>query len=552
MTDQTARFDLRQEPWIPVIDRSGRHHEIGIRDLLVGAHELAAIADPSPLVEVALHRLLMAILHRVINGPTSPEAWNRIWKRRQFEASLIDAYLDPLADRFDLFGAERPFYQVRGLIAAGVKAGPIVRLTHELASEGNSALLFDHTLEHRFSPARAARALVSYQTFVLGGTVTRTPGSQNPSAPAAPVALGAVFRARGRSLFETLLANLVRYDPAAGVPVAGVGLDLPAWERLTTPDGATRQPTGYLDVLTWQSRLVELALPGPDGGVAQVAVIAGDRVAPGRGLWAIEPTMLAFVQTRSSGFDPPLREVRLSLDRALWRDSTVLLAGPGKSPARRPGIVDWLAELAVAGYTDLVSVVVPLEVAGLVANHAKTLLWRRETLPLPLAALHDLAVAEQLHVALAAAERVGRMLGDGDLDADAAGRALPRPLADLAKNLLERPGARPRPDAIRSFVRSTGAAARYWAALATAFSLFVHDLAAANEATDAEVARAAAVRAWEEAVREAAQDAFARATSGVGRSTRALFAVAESERDFRAGLARALPRPRNTKEVLTA
>lgn len=551
MTDSPFRFDLRTEPWIPLIDGTGVGIEIGIRDALVRAHELRGIADASPLVEIALHRLLLALLHRVVAGPRSPDEWQHLWKRGRFDEAALDAYLGQLADRFDLFGAERPFYQCRGLLAAGVRARPIARLTHELASEGNSALLFDHTVDSRFSPEKAARTLVAQQAFALGGLMTPPPSSTDKSSVDAPAARAAIFRVRGRTLFETLMVNLVRYDPASNVPVEGVARDLPAWERDAAADGASRQPSGYLDVLTWQSRRIEIEPPQSDGMVTGAAMVSGDRVAQGRDQWAIEPTMLAYVESRSRNSLAQPRAVRMSATRSLWRDSTVLLAASGADRTwRSPGVLDWAAELAFSGLGDFgESRFISLEAGGIVADQAKTLLWRRENLSVPTTGLRDPAIAERIKGALRAAERVGAMLGDGSIDSAGADAGFPRPLARIAIALLgtrERP---PRSDAIRAFISGIGAAPRYWAALASPFALLLGELADAGAATDPGAERTAAIERWQEAVRVAARDAFVRATSGLGGGARTLFAVADGERAFNAGIAQVLGASRRRQEV---
>lgn len=547
MNGQAASFDLRHERWVPVIDLHGTCREVGLREALVAAHEFVAVFDPSPLVEIALHRLLLAVLHRALAGPRSPDAWEAIWRPGRLDEGTLDAYLDPLGSRFDLFDATRPFYQERGLVAAGLKPRPAVRLTHELASEGNAALLFDHSLAVAFEPARAARALVAHQVFSLGGLTTPPPGSSDKSSKDAPVARAAVFRVRGRTLFETLVANLVRYDPAFGVPVPGIAADLPTWERAAPPDGSTRQPTGYLDMLTWQSRRVEL-VAGSDGIVTGAVMLSGDRVAGRDGLHALEPTMLAFVPPRPNAPQPGPREIRLSESRALWRDSGVLLEGAGAGTTR-PGVVEWALQLLLEGRPGPApNGLVPLEVGGLVADKAKTLLWRRETLSLPVSALANPAAAEVAREALRAAERAGTLLGEGDAQDDAAGARLPRPLWQVGHALLGTKEHAARPESVRAFVRSLGAAPRYWAALGAPFSQFLAEVAAAGDPPQA-AALDAATRQWIGAVREAARDAFRRAISGQAGTTRGLLAVAAGERAFNVGIARALGEARQDREV---
>ena len=65
-----SRFNLIDEKWIPVRFPDGSRDELGIRDTLLRSREIAAIEDPSPLVVAALHRFLLAVLYRALEGPT--------------------------------------------------------------------------------------------------------------------------------------------------------------------------------------------------------------------------------------------------------------------------------------------------------------------------------------------------------------------------------------------------------------------------------------------------------------------------------------------------
>ena len=63
-------FNLIDQPWIPCVLPHGRMEDLSLRDTLLNAHKITAIFDQSPLVTAALHRLLLAILHRNF-GPAS-------------------------------------------------------------------------------------------------------------------------------------------------------------------------------------------------------------------------------------------------------------------------------------------------------------------------------------------------------------------------------------------------------------------------------------------------------------------------------------------------
>jgi len=63
-------FNLIDEPWIPVRLPDGIRAELGIKDTLLRAKEITSIEDSSPLVVAALHRFLLAVLYRALEGPT--------------------------------------------------------------------------------------------------------------------------------------------------------------------------------------------------------------------------------------------------------------------------------------------------------------------------------------------------------------------------------------------------------------------------------------------------------------------------------------------------
>jgi hypothetical protein len=85
-------FNLIDEPFLPVVRLDGRTKEVGLRTALRQAHDLRELRDDSPLVTAALHRLLLAVLHRVF-GPEDEDAWARLRDRGRWDAEAIDAYL---------------------------------------------------------------------------------------------------------------------------------------------------------------------------------------------------------------------------------------------------------------------------------------------------------------------------------------------------------------------------------------------------------------------------------------------------------------------------
>ena len=84
-------FNLVDEPWIGAVDTDGLLQEYSLRDLLVRAHELSGLYDDSPLVVAALLRTILALLHRVYDGPRNRGEWQTLWQAGQFDANRLDA-----------------------------------------------------------------------------------------------------------------------------------------------------------------------------------------------------------------------------------------------------------------------------------------------------------------------------------------------------------------------------------------------------------------------------------------------------------------------------
>ena len=136
------RFNLIEEPWIPV--REGKEiREVGLAEALLQAHAFDRLEDPSPLVEVALLRVLLAVLHRALDGPKSEDELFTLFEAGRFPKDHITAYLEEHRERFWLIHPEAPFWQIADLPSDDPL--PWTRLRPELAS-GNNPTLFSQFL----------------------------------------------------------------------------------------------------------------------------------------------------------------------------------------------------------------------------------------------------------------------------------------------------------------------------------------------------------------------------------------------------------------------
>ena len=105
-------FNLVDQKWIPCIMLDGTRDEKNIKEVILEASDIKEIFDNSPLVTVALHRLLLAILHRNL-GPANENEWGFLWNNGsgEWDTDRILTYLDKWQHRFDLFDNKYPFYQ---------------------------------------------------------------------------------------------------------------------------------------------------------------------------------------------------------------------------------------------------------------------------------------------------------------------------------------------------------------------------------------------------------------------------------------------------------
>jgi len=517
-----AEFNLVQEPWIPCIKPDGTIEDQGLLPALTRAHEFVGIEHHSPLVTAALHRLLLAILHRVF-GPRTLDDWKDLWERGRFPEEPLIHYFDQWRDRFDLFDTQRPFYQCPGLDPKRY-AVTAAKLTPERAS-GNEATLFDHTHDAdppSFSPPEAACLLVAHLAFAPGGLVTYEK-KEDKSATMAPLAKGAVAILQGNNLFQTLMFNLQRYAPHAEQPFPAQD-DAPAWEQNEPANLQVRRPKGLLDYLTWQSRRVLLVPEDSNGSVVvrKVIIMKGRQFPEGTTLKDYEP-MIAFRKNPnpSKSRPEPWLPIAFTENRALWRDSLALFAATSQTTSR-PRNLDWASSLAAQGLLDR-ALIFPLDLFGLALDRAKVHLWRRETLPLPLAYLDDGALIAALSHALDLAEKV-----ESGVLAPATWRLAHLLLAPEAKTLN-----RQQKSDVSNLCNSLAPQGPYWAALETPFKNLLVELPSDKTTVDGVLTYGTtALDNWKDNIRNAARKAFRSATSSLDLSPRSLRALAEAENLF--------------------
>jgi CRISPR system Cascade subunit CasA len=294
--------------------------------------------------------------------------------------------LNQWQDRFDLFASQHPFMQDAGIAEKDSGEVYLASVLHG----NNTSTVFCH--EHQWSSAEltipeAARLVLRLHNFDTGG---RKKGATE-SAAVLPMMDAANVMVRGHHLAETLLLNLIEYDPARDKPSVVTGDDLPCWER-ENQKPRERIPAGYIDYLTYQWRRVKLFSQG--GQVVRVALHPGDRFPKD-----ISPTQwecgIAYTKNPKGLFT-----VRLKLNRSLWRDSAVFLQSAETSS--RPRILDWVAILKAE--EGLIESNLHLQILGLNVDNAKPLGWTGQQFAAPLIYLTDKPLWQSLSRAIAIAE----------------------------------------------------------------------------------------------------------------------------------------------------
>jgi CRISPR system Cascade subunit CasA len=570
MNEDEKKFNLITQPWIPCRMNGGSPLHLtylGIEDVLKNAHTISEIVGENPLVTISLHRLLLAVLYRCYGALSYNGEWQQVWKEGDgvFEPEKIKGYLhrkdypakskdkDTTAktinifERFYLFDDEHPFYQFAGIQAPDPGKYSTAKL---LFHDEGSAVLFEHLLQlspPELDAARAIRLLIAFHSFDVSGLKSRLPGVPN-SAQISPLLKAAVSLARGKNLFQTLMLNLYWDDrdffknhySHDGKPPQ----DLPTWENDEIFSEASREPIGYLELLTWQSRRIKLFPSSAEKPVTQVVIVAGNSFTKEFRKYDKEP-MIAYRKS-TEGYFP----ITLQPDRALWRDSHAVFQIARETDRKHSLLLlDWLANLNLSEEKSI-----PIDFFGMTSEkgrEAKLLFWRHERLPLPIRYLQNEDLLDQLKTALALAESTGKLLKASvrrfvlltvlhENDRENPDYFKPflsqenRKSADEKQKKYEAKNGykivKKRPNPIDARVESFGPGTHYWPRLENVFRVLLlglaHDLD--NWSRQREQ--------WAKAVKRTAGQAMQEIIGGIADSTRTLRAASISQSWFEAKL----------------
>ena len=342
-------YDLRYEPWIPVVYKDGSSISCGLYNLLKDAHEIKELELNSPLESISILRMLVGLVQHMFGDIKDEKDWKERFTLYHFDERLLKEYFEesPWKDRFYLFHPVHPFWQIPGLKNIEPKTGeerPVPLVTLDLAeASGNNKTLFSHRLDAHiksYSSQESARLLVASQFFSLGGLNKKTTnylGLQKSYYHASLVA-GMPTIVDGDSLFETILFNTIpKKFRIVGNTRSIQNLGSPPWAQ-NPPADFTRLPhasregnplnPSFLEMFLPWSRYVRLIPNLSNGSAASIECIA---IAQG----VVQDVMDE--PWTSKGKDLKKQEyhvVSLAPERAVWRDIGALIGAVSQKQNR--------------------------------------------------------------------------------------------------------------------------------------------------------------------------------------------------------------------------
>lgn len=345
-------FNLLDEPWIRVMLPDCAVREVSLLEALTQAHAFSALAGELPTQDMAILRVLLAVLHTVFfrtdaDGRPRPVEdkddalgrWQAVWALRRFPEEPVRAYLEKWRERFYLFHPERPFYQVAQ--AANGTEFTAAKLNGAISESSNKIRLFPMRAgaeKNRLSYAEAARWLIYLNGF---DDTSAKPKQKNlPSPGAGWLGKLGLIAAQGENLFETLMLNLVMLSEQE----EPWGENRPVWE-LERPRTQERceisMPDNQAELLTLQSRRLLLQREGQ--WVTGYRLLGGDFF---NKVNAYAEQMTLWTHVPGKGSQPPYDQPRRhDPGRQIWREFPAIAGGnpngDKKADGRVPGVVYW-------------------------------------------------------------------------------------------------------------------------------------------------------------------------------------------------------------------
>jgi len=372
------RFNLIDEPWIPIVDVG----QVSLKQLF--SHADYRALGGNPVQKIVLTKLLLAIAQAAYT-PEDNDDWAKLGVDGVAKKSL--EYLERWHDRFYLYG-EKPFLQMPTIKAAAVQNFGAV--LPEI-SAGNTTVLTQSQVEKNLTDADKSLLILQLMGFGLGGkktdnSVVLSPGYQGkfndkgkPSTgkPSASIGfLGFLHNfLQGKSLQETVWLNLFTQKQISDLPIFPQGMGTAPWEQMPVGESCSIAEVlksglmGRLIPLSRFSLLAENGLHYSEGiahsGYKEGAIdpsVSVDFstknpkaiwVDPEKRPWRLLTALLSFFsQVSNKGFD--CYQLRLNMGRAIQQIPTIGIWSGGLRVSSNAG------EQYVSGSDDFVESIIQL------------------------------------------------------------------------------------------------------------------------------------------------------------------------------------------------
>lgn len=389
-------FDVMREPWIDCVTTDGRTVTLGIRELLLRAHELREVRDISPLQEYGIYRLLCVIAMDMLKPRDSDDMEDLLDKGR-FDAAAVDEYI-ALCEKdgpcFDLFDPLNPFMQDRydeehyKNKAGKDKRVPISNILPEFVT-GHNHIHFSHNFEDelQLSYAQCARALCAANLFCFSN------GSYPSSINGLPPLYVLIDE---KTLYRKIIMNCL--SRRAWISPKEYDSIPPAYRdrRVVKPMNEIAE-VSLMSGMTLKVRRICL-IPSENGTVKEMYYHAGNKF-QGRNYWRDPHTVLN--AKKNSPLTP-------EMDKDTWRNLTMIydvnVAGQAKYQA--PMVVKQAEEIACGEKVKVMVYWLLLE------NGAKYVQWGKDMLVVPRGIITEAWKFETLQACIKKCEEVAELLRD--------------------------------------------------------------------------------------------------------------------------------------------
>lgn len=288
-----SSWSVAHQPWIDVLDESGRPHQLSAAQTVGQAHRVY-LASPNPLLRAATMRLLLAFAYAAGCAPAAFEQY-LAQVTTGLDLAPLQQWLRDHALELDLFSPDKPLFQdaaLRDIADVAEARLPVSRLDHSSATSRPILSDMRHALVPiTVPPATAFRWLLLQQMWGAGGSIPITTTVYGPHSVRAHFAsaAGGVVWWPGGTVAEMLAWRLI---PADSGPGAAHWTYRPRGEP-----GTSSEPVSELDGLTWHNRRA-LFLPEADGTVKEVLFAQGWFRTKDTGHAALQPGARDRVATR--------------------------------------------------------------------------------------------------------------------------------------------------------------------------------------------------------------------------------------------------------------